>query len=448
MGFIDGPKRNGRYLRKTSNILKGVQLANFSFEEICELKIQTTDNPEASIIHVKYHSKEELDESVRPPPMLTNNLVGEGRMVLFPRDFTNDWVRERDRQKRRTVRTGEDDDELDFEEEAAHAAEAQKKAAARAIRSKAPTTEAMAEPASTHEPMQETAPPTSNHPENHDFGAEPELKSAPLAAPLPTPEQENLRQFTEQRKTIDQVSRVLQDIKQNQADEPELESEAKLENMTSSSDNFQPLNPSDSPDGTLADKEIMLAAKSLKTPLISQEELANLKEEAKQAGYAEGFKIGEEKASLQTRQVAGQLFGHVQDLLQNLMGLKDQILTNVQDNFVEVLQAMAEALLKHEFSIHPEALQTVIKKAVKEVVGQNDVKISVHPTTYEALTKLNSSDFIQSLSKDENVAIGDFRIDSTLTTVDGNATELIKTMLNKLDLSLFHSGNDDVKKAS
>ena len=447
MGFVDGPKRNGRFLKKASAVLKGVQLTDFSFAEITEARIQILDNTLNSVLHVKYHDPEDLKESLQPPSILGTDLQTQGRQIIFPRDFTRDWYREKDRIKRRTVRPGEDDDEIDLEEEAAQALEAKRRAEARnsskqnsdnrggaprtgAPTSVAPKTEKNVEPGAPH--ATPAAPPVQA---TQDAVALPPHNSAIIP-----PEMENMRQFSEQKKTIDEVGDLIKGLKPTLMDEDP----SSPEDAVAESTGFRPLVSH----GVMATAEPHMTPTTERSSVISRDEVdvAAIREEAQREGYSEGFKIGEEKASLQTRQTTMQLVSHIQSLLQELVGLKGRVLQSAQNNFVDVVQALAEALLKREFSVNPEALVAVINRAIRDVVGQDQIKIAIHPATYAVIESASSKEFLDSIIKDESIAPGDFRIDSKLTTVDGNAAELIKTMLNKADLSITSEGSRDTSK--
>ena len=444
MGFVDGPKRNGRFLKKASAVLKGVQLTDFSFAEITEARIQILDNTLNSVLHAKYHDPEDLKESIQPSMLLTNDLQSQGRQIIFPRDFTRDWYREKDRIKRRTIRPGDDDDEIDLEEEAAQALEAKRRAEARNSskqngdnRGNATSpAKASGPPSASEAPAEQTTPNVeTSAPANQAPLDGPTL--SPHGSNIIAPEMENMRQFSEQKRTIDEVGDLIKGLKPTSIDEDASSVEAAGPDPAG----FRPLVSH----GVMTRSETQ-APQQPQPHSIGEVELAAIRDEAQREGYSEGFKIGEEQASLQTRQSTMQLVSHIQSLLQELVGLKGRVLQSAQNNFVDVVQALAEALLKREFSVNPEALIAVINRAIRDVVGQDQIKIALHPATYAVIESASSKEFLESIVKDESIAPGDFRIDTKLTTVDGNAAELIKTMLNKADLSITTETSRDTSK--
>jgi flagellar biosynthesis/type III secretory pathway protein FliH len=169
--------------------------------------------------------------------------------------------------------------------------------------------------------------------------------------------------------------------------------------------------------------------------------LEALKDEARAAGYRDGFKLGEEKAELQSRNSAQTLFGHVAELISEFEALKHSVLVGAQHNFYELAQAMGEALLGKEFSIRPESFAAVIRKAIDETVESDSFKVRVHPETFEKLANLDLPDLKKRLVKDPSLGIDHFRIESHLTAVDQNARKLIATLLEQADVDLF-AGTD------
>jgi flagellar biosynthesis/type III secretory pathway protein FliH len=168
-----------------------------------------------------------------------------------------------------------------------------------------------------------------------------------------------------------------------------------------------------------------------------EEEAQKLREAAKADGYRDGFRMGEEKAELQARQQAAQVFGKVNELIGEFSGLKHAILDNVQQNFYELCQAMAEALLKREFSIRPDAFVTVLRRAIAEAVEPGKVRIRVHPDFYDKIVGLGDDTIRQSLVKDVEIPAGDFKVESDQSIVDVSIGKLIEGLLAKADLNLF-----------
>jgi len=170
---------------------------------------------------------------------------------------------------------------------------------------------------------------------------------------------------------------------------------------------------------------------------IDQEELKHHIEEQKAQGYRDGFRIGEEKAELQVRAASKEMFEKIEGLIQEFQGLQKAMMDNVQENFFIVCQALAESLLKREFTIHPDAFNAVMEKAITEAIEPGKVKIRVHPDTYDRIISLGKNPLLESIIKDGDVAPGDFKLESQMSVVDVNIGKLVAQLLSQADLNLF-----------
>jgi flagellar assembly protein FliH len=179
---------------------------------------------------------------------------------------------------------------------------------------------------------------------------------------------------------------------------------------------------------------------------LEEAEAAAVVEEAKTQGYRDGFRTGEEKGEIVVRQKAQEVFQRVESLVNELQRTKHDVLANVQENFYELCQAMAEALLKREFSIRPESFVTVMQRAIAEAVEPGKVKVRVHPETYDRLAGLGSAEVTALLVKDAEVEPFDFKVESSLSVVDVSVRKLIGDLLQQADLSIFQ--DDQAEKAS
>ncbi|MCX6117188.1 MAG: FliH/SctL family protein, partial [Proteobacteria bacterium] len=165
--------------------------------------------------------------------------------------------------------------------------------------------------------------------------------------------------------------------------------------------------------------------------------LEEIKLAAKSDGYNEGFRLGEEKGVLAGQHTAGEIFKRVTELIHEFEGLKGSVLGNIQQNFYELSQAVAESLLEREFSISPSAFAKVLEKVLKDTVSDNEFKIKLHPDTWQKVTDLKIPNFEGHLVKDPSILVGEFKVESNLTVVDGNAKKIVAQMLQNVDMNLF-----------
>ena len=408
----EGPQKFGRFIKKGDRLLKSIALEEFSFTEIAESQLTVLDNTEGSILHVRLHDADDLRDSVKDPGKFNQTLVDPAKMrgIIRPSDFTADWRDSRNQLGRRANK--DDDDDLDF------GLQPDGKSAAPAPDAR----EDQTRPATTQVPQ--AAPHNLRTPEaavdeqdDQDVGGF-RIERQPETQP------ESLEQLRPTNATFDpgSVAKAAATM-------------AHQEQRIAESD-FIPINqgiPVANPEQQAVDEyRNRLAVQKSNEAL-----LAELSEEARAKGWQEGFKIGEEKAELQYRQNVSVMFAKLADLIGEFERLKFDVLENVEHNFHDLCQAMAEALLRREFDIHPQAFGDVLRKAISETVPQDTFKIRVHPETWEKISKLDASDIIPNLIKDGSIALGDFRIESQLSVVDSGARKLISSLLEQVDIGLF-----------
>ena len=416
---FDGPKRKGRFLKGKSRVLEKVALSDFAFAPLEAVDNITPDNAVRNIIHSKYHEKAELDRGVKTPASFDTDLLPQQqrRSVIFPLDFTKDWERSRKLSKDRLLHR--DDEDYDLEQSLG-------------------TTQ--------HDDEDESREAVQLAQQRIKAGAPPPAVKAPKAAPVLAEVKSPLEGPIEKAPyaSMDAVSSAIKSLR------PGTEA-------------FIPTSAPPSAEGVTTTTHVAVdpeveAAETYKQRVVErqldEEAVKKAFEEARDRGYQEGYtggfkdghSQGEEKAELASRQHANALFGKVGELIHEFSGLKHEILNNVQENFYELAQAMAEALLKREFSIRPEAFVSVLRKAIDEAVEPGKFKIKVHPDTFSHVEGVAPADIVEALIKDSNLEPGDFRIESSLSVVDVNIRSMLKELLDQADLTLF--GTDQAEKAS
>lgn len=407
-----------------------VALEDFHFAEINSTPSIEQDNARRTIVHARYHSDNELS-TVKMPKKFEDDLMhpDNKRPVIFPTDFTADWEREKKLRKDRKERNEEEDD---FSYADSYEAKSNYDL----------TTQDFPEADENEQPV-----PSRSRPE--DDQSEITRLHTPLKIAGP-----QIREFS-QDSIDDKLGSHLSSGSVPQPQQPA--AQQPVLNIDQASNPQPPLNLSNDgfiPNSPLAGQEEnqvsdpeQESAEAYKQRLmrekIDQEKMKEIYEEAKAQGFQDGFRAGEEKGELQVRQNARVLFDRVQSLVESFMDLKSTVLNNVQENFYMISQAVAEALLKREFAIRPDAFATVVRKAIADAVAPNQFKIKVHPTMAERLQTIADKEFLSHVIKDASVEVGDFKIESDLTVIDVNMTKLVSDLIEQADISLF----DDAEKA-
>ena len=450
--FYDGPKRHGRFLRREDKILENVSLVDFTFEEITEASPLQRDNPTRTIVHTHYHDEEELSRAVKIPDKFSKDLeqADSKRPIIFPVDFTLDWERSRTMRRDRAQRL--DDEDYDFEFEMN-----QRLAQEKARRDRGDETpEEGGAKANTNADAEQSQQPSS----------------APSSAPEAAPSQSRDPQTANAqaaRTQVDAPAQALRILREEAADSAQESAAMSGAGPAAQNGEFIPLGvpkPSvvgEGPHGApsaLHAPDVRAAEADASRRYRERQELeqANkvtleqLATEAKAQGYRDGFRAGEEKGALQAKQQALNMFAKVDELVAEFGGLKHLILDNVQENFYDIAQAVAEALLKREFSIRPETFVGVVRQAIAETVAPDKFKVRVHPDTLAKVMDVadgKDPTIVSALVRDPSMTPGDFKIESELSVVDVNIGKLVTELLAKADLELFGDDQQPVQdKAS
>lgn len=429
---LDGPKKQGRFIKKGTPLLEKVALVEFDFEEINTVQVISKDNLSRSIIHQNYHSQDEVAEVVLEPTKFNEDLVPQNqrRQVLMPLDFTEQW--KLDNARRASGELSRDEDEYEFQmqllqqhghhgqqeqsEHQRHEGE-QKSAQQQNVETQMTTSEI---------DSQLEVEPTSNQNRQPDSG-----KAVLGGGPMVTGSEE-------QWEYMEAVGEGIKSLKNSAPELPSHPPQRPSRSQDAAAD-FIPVQPGVA-SANVSDPE-MEAVQKYKDRLEEEKQLekkwAEAAETAKAQGYRDGFRSGEEKGELQMRETAQQVFGNVANLIKEFDGLKRNILDNVQENFYELCQAMAEALIKREFSVSPETFLTVLQRAIAEAVEPGKIRVHVHPDLIDRISAIAPPELKDALVKDHEIALGDFKVESNMSVVDVNVSKLISELLRQADIDLF-----------
>lgn len=425
----DGPKKQGRFIKKGSRILTAVSLVDFNFEEICTHPLVTFDNPDRSIIHSRFHEPQQLSAVIKQHESLDTPVadVNKPRLgVIFPADFTQDWHNERINSKRRNrgLDDEDEDENIDF-----------------------------AEAARTRTPMRTPGdlPSTDEVRHNEDAIAtqlEKNIAStqvATMSAHPISPDEVSAADADGKIKSMSEgdMATAIDKAFTNQPQSESVPGKPRT-NAQDSVSTFTPL-PTGSEAEPVAAEDRAIETWKTQQNIAKQNEqiLEELKSNARSEGFQNGFREGEEKGLISGQKKAAQVFSKVEEIISEFEGLKSLVLDNVQKNFYELSQAIGEALLGREFSIKPEAYATMIQRVIKDTISPNEFKVRMHPETWQRVHDLGIGDLNQHLVKDPSISPGEFRVESALTVVDVSAKKLVQQLLEKADINLF-----DEKKVS
>lgn len=404
--MTDGPKRLGRFLKKGTSVFEKISLVDFSFQDINAPKGLTPDNATRTIIHVENHDQESLDHALKEHTKFDLDLISpeDRQRIIMPRDFTADWERDRSMRKRKVARFDDDDFELEFD-----------------------TLKRSKGPAQNSGDIPTDIPPTQDMPEALLKPPEPLVTNSDR-------DRDPHGQKMDTWQTMNEVGKAINELhsKETAKEQP---IQAMVQSTIPDTSNFTQVSPEQ--EGAALAQYQRQQQELAKMKAEFQEELKTILESEKAKAYREGFSLGEEKAELQTRSKSAELLKNITQIVGELSQLKFSILSNVQENFYTICQAIGEALVKREFSIHPEAFAEVLRRALAESVQPNNVKVLVHPDMHAKLMSLNIPDLKDLLQKDDQIPEAGFKLESHLSVIDGNISEMISKMLKQADLGIF-----------
>lgn len=393
-------RREGRFFRSDDPLLKIINIVDFSLEEICETNITIPDNAIGTIIHTSLHEEKVIASSVRDSGEISRDLSSPDnrRPVMRPLDFTADWQRMKARQQGRTEKL-DDDDELEIELELSRRREATKKKAA--APPKATTPEVIA----TSETVQ-----TGNTGLNEVTAAAAELASSAFKIKKPAePESPAVMQVSAQMLAA---------------------------TNTPPTPTFTPLDPlstAPSPEREMIEQYQSERASAQVESAKGQAQI----EIAKQEGFAAGYRSGEEQAKVEVRSAAESSMALIHKLGAELETQKRKLLLQSQEHFRELAEALVSSLLQREFKTNPETLAAVIKRAIIDAVKDDEYTVHVHPQTFAAMMPYLDDALKLKLSPSEQVAEGEFQIESKLAVIDGKVGQIVRDLLSQVELEVI-----------
>jgi len=408
-------KRLGRFFKHTDKLINKISIAQYSFEEISKIKVLFPDNSNGNIFHARLHNIDELNRTVLPPDKFDDSLLDSNHKmpIIFPRDFTEEWLRDKRRWKRR--------EDGDLEEDLDEEYHGEEKDALESMETPRKEKNSLK---GQEKVVVENRPPTQTQPQTQTLEKKTteHLDQKTLAEPA-------------QNDKLKMVGRAIQDAALHDIHDKKQEPQQPIPEA------HPPFIPLDMKNPSGLSNEEDNAVKKYQQNIEDQKkadaQTAVELEEEKKRGFAKGFEEGIEKAKDQVKGEAAEIFGRVNEIISELAKLKTNVLSSIEDNFYELNQAIAEALLNREFNISKDAFAAVLKKALSETMMNDEFKVKVHSETYDKMMALDIKDLKENLVKDDNVKPGDFKIDSKLTSVKGSVKDIVKGLLDKMEVNLF-----------
>jgi flagellar biosynthesis/type III secretory pathway protein FliH len=409
----DGEKKTGRFIKKDDRLLNNVKLSDFSFDEICSATFVEPDNINRNVIYADLHRNEYLDDAIGDHEAINTDLRDPRRIpaILQPIDFSKDWARQQDRARARRQNKSEDDDE-----------EVVGSSGSKNPSNSSETSDQNQQEINTQASGSED--PTPDKAEGEEQAAPDSLKDGAEVVAVAS---------SSAYEALDDVGQVINEINVSNEDSPGSDGQS---DSTADSLPVAEFIPMQSDNESAASPEQNAIEEYQKRPNLNEEQKAQIDQmfaDAKSEGYKEGFSYGEEKGVFAAKQLNEEVSEKLSETISELNQLKKNILMSARQQIAEVLSALSEVLVKRELTLTPELVSVLIEDAIRQGVDEDEFKILVNPETISFVKETINPDLVSHLKESLEVQPGDFRVESKISVIDGTITEIIKSVVEKLD---------------
>jgi len=374
-------RKKGRFIKKNDKILKTIQVREYSFGKISEEKLTQPDNEYMSIIHHKLHDDRSLKKKIQQHGRIDKEFTSfeKPRSVIFPRDFTQDWMKQQSKSRGENRSQFEEEFEDGIDEEYS-------------VKEREAS------------PLKQETDSVSENPVNQ--------KETPIM---------------QQGEVVAETNKTLATDKPSKSIEPSIQKS--MEIVTKSINQLKHLEQESSKD-----------ISQLSMHKEGEQEKAHpdsklLEQKGYEKGYEKGFLFGEEKGFIQ-------IHTQYQELIQGFKGVEKDIQTqynelasSVQKESIRVLEEVTTAILREELSKDSKKLARLMTDAWKSLKKNNSCIIKVSRKDYEALKKLDEQDVLKKLVPEESLQNGDFMIEYPDGAIDGRLKTIVKDLMQKVGSS-------------
>jgi flagellar assembly protein FliH len=112
----------------------------------------------------------------------------------------------------------------------------------------------------------------------------------------------------------------------------------------------------------------------------AKKQVGELKSNARKQGYDTGFEGGFNKGKETAKEEFSPVLETTQQLVEELSGFRKEMYDKVEREMIEMVIALTKKVIHFEFSTREDAVQDMIRLAVKSVVDRESMVIKIHPT--------------------------------------------------------------------
>ena len=427
-------KLKGKFFKKDSFISGIVKIQKFSFSEIRKHDVLYADNPSQNIYFKDLQQAKKLESVVKNSARVFEDLQDNLRPgIIYPRDFTDDWIEEKRKLKKRSAHKEYDDDEFEMvlEEEARNKSknhsgpEHNKKDQDIVEKENKKNIEMQTEDNKNLQSLQDVGKVASFE----DMGNA--IKSF-----------SHKNHLDHETSTSDDATEIIEPNTSpaGQENDADVQDSAHIASRLENEQHLKQDRSHEAIDKTLQDSPALAEAPSQDhvDQQINEQDLERIKEES----YQEGLEKGGEKAEAEVKD----LIDNFTKNLNQLQTLKQKILQNSQDNFAQISSAISEALIGKAIDVDPNIFKNIIEKAISDSMNNEKFTVKIHPDLLESLKKHHQNTLEEYWVEDPSLEPGQFVVESNDTKISSNLKEIISSMLKDVDINLFEDESMDSEK--
>ncbi len=390
----DQPKRLGRFLKKTSPLMKSVSVVEFPLKEISITQLTYPDNPYSNVIHSWLHEKKEIDDFVKKNRKVFDDFQDPNMRaaVIKPRDFTYDWLEERKKARKRSSTNFSDEDE--FEMALLDEEEDQERKVPDDSKQKSKAKKKSEEDEEDSDLDDEEASDEKEEHEEEDAALE-------SLASLQKSEPAGKGQFDQAIRGFVPGEEGAPLLQKGAAQEPKRE-EAKEE-----------------------------------PPALAPQAIAAEEEKTFEQGYQEGLALGEEQGLAKAQENAKALEDSILALKARLEAMPREMMEKSEKNFHDIASAICEALLEKKIDDEEGAFEQIVKKVVKQSFADLTVTVRISKAMFDKLSQVAKES--GNWQADETLSGDEFKIEAEGGVVRSDVRKVVKNLLDNMHLKPFES---------
>lgn len=439
--LTDGAHRKkGKFIKKDSLVYNKIKVERYNFSEIRKYSVLYPDNQNYNIIHERLHDPEEIDATIKSMSKIDDDLMSKNQKapVIFPRDFTSDWMEEKRKTKKRNAHKDIDDDEFEMAMEEEDEEEREQLARSKAAMERNHRSDGKNKQESDKNPADEAV--SSDH-----SSGDQKTKSALEDLHAPQLAESSGHMIRIPPESIEKAGAELRKFNQDLSYEDKKQPETLTEGLLSEEAHDESHDQSalfSHQDKIPSELNPEKSTHSSEDSVYETFDSSEVTKKSYNEGYQAAMKEAEENIRSSIRKEYEEQFHTLTQAAGQLENLRKDILVQAQDNFLEIVGALSEAVFDKVLKIDPASVKAIVNKAIVEGMDRDHIKIRMNPDLFESSEHVFSEDDHIKVLRDDALKKGEIMIESGDITVRNTIKDMITQMLSTVDLELYEASDD------